>query len=249
MLGRNALAAAMTAAAAPIRGFAAKAAHGNNLVFLGAPGVGKGTFANKIAPLLGVPAISTGDIIRAEIKAGTPLGLKVKEFANAGKLVPDEIVSAMVRERLKKDDAKNGWILDGYPRTVQQAKDLDSSEKVSRVMNITLPEDVLITKLLGRRVCGDCGKNYNVAAIHQGELDMPPLLPKPADCDKCHGKPRLTIREDDNEKVVRERMNVYNAQTSPLIAYYGKQGKLQDFAVKKGIDDLPRLKGEMGIKA
>lgn len=138
---------------------------------------------------------------------------------------------------------------DGYPRTVQQAKDLDAAQKVSRVINITLPEDVLITKLLGRRVCGDCGKNYNVAAIHQGELDMPPLLPKPSDCDKCHGKPRLTIRDDDNEVVVRERMSVYKAQTSPLIDYYTKQAKLQDFAVKKGIDDLPRLKTEMGIKA
>ncbi len=115
-------------------------------------------------------------------------------------------------------------------------------------MNITLPEEVLITKLLGRRVCETCGKNYNVAAIHTGELDMPPLLPKPSDCDKCHGKPKLTIRADDNEQVVRERMKVYNNQTAPLIDYYCKQGKLQDFAVKKGIDDMPRLVKEMGIQ-
>ncbi len=131
---------------------------------------------------------------------------------------------------------------------MQQAKDLDAAQTVSSVVNITLPEDVLVTKLLGRRVCGDCGKNYNVAAIHTGELDMPPLLPKPSDCDKCVGKPRLTIREDDTEAVVRDRMVVYNTQTSPLIAYYGAQKKLQDFAVKKGIADLPRLISEMGIK-
>ncbi len=211
--------------------------------------MGKGTFANKIAPVLGIPTISTGDIIRGEIKAGSALGLKCKEFTNAGKLVPDEIVSAMVVKRLAEKDAANGWILDGYPRTVQQAKDLDASQRVDRVINITLPEEVLITKLLGRRVCGDCGKNYNVAAIHTGELDMPPLLPKPSDCVKCVGKPRLTIREDDNETVVRNRMVVYSEQTSPLINYYSKQGKLQDFAVKKGIDDLPRLKKEMGVKA
>lgn len=121
-------------------------------------------------------------------------------------------------------------------------------QKVSRVINITLPEDVLITKLLGRRVCGDCGKNYNIAAIHQGELDMPPLLPKPSDCDKCKGKPRLITRDDDTDAVVRERMQVYTSQTAPLIEFYSKQGKLQDFAVKKGIADMPRLVNEMGIK-
>ncbi len=126
---------------------------------------------------------------------------------------------------------------------------MDAAQSVNRVINITLPEDVLITKLLGRRVCGDCGKNYNVAAIHTGDLDMPPLLPKPSDCDKCKGKPRLTVREDDNETVVKERMRVYASQTAPLIEYYSKQKKSQDFAVKKGIDDLPRLKTEMGIKA
>jgi adenylate kinase len=137
---------------------------------------------------------------------------------------------------------------DGYPRTVQQAKDLDAAQSVSRVVNITLPEDVLITKLLGRRVCGDCGKNYNVAAIHEGDLDMPPLLPKPSDCGKCNGKPRLITRDDDTDAVVRERMRVYNSQTAPLINYYSGQKKLQDFAVKKGIQDMPRLVQEMGIK-
>jgi adenylate kinase len=130
---------------------------------------------------------------------------------------------------------------------VQQAKDLDAAQTVSRVLNITLPESVLMAKLLGRRVCGDCGKNYNVAAIHEGDLDMPPLLPKPADCGKCEGKPRLEIRADDTEAVVGARMKVYHAQTSPLIAYYEKQGKLQNFAVKKGVADLPRLQKELAV--
>ena len=227
---------------------AMRASHGNNLVFLGAPGVGKGTFASRVAPKLGVPTISTGDLIRAEIKQDSALGRSIKEYSSSGRLVPDEVVSGMVRARLALPDAQRGWILDGYPRTVQQARDLDAAQDVSRVVNITLPERVLVTKLLGRRVCGDCGKNYNVAAIHEGELDMPPLLPKPADCDKCKGQPRLTIREDDNAAVVEERMRVYNAQTSPLIAYYSQQGKLQDFAVKKGVADMPRLVVEMGIK-
>jgi len=226
---------------------AGRAAHGNNLVFLGAPGVGKGTFAARIAPRLGVPAISTGDLIRAETKAGSALGKQLQAFTAQGQLVPDEVVSRMVRERLQAPDAARGWILDGYPRTVQQARDLDAAQDVGRVVNITLPERVLTEKLLGRRVCGDCGRGYNVAAIHEGELDMPPLLPKPADCDRCKGAPRLTVREDDTAAVVAQRMEVYARQTQPLIEYYTKQGKLQDFAVKKGVADMPRLVAEMGI--
>ena len=138
---------------------------------------------------------------------------------------------------------------DGYPRTTQQAKDLDAAQSVAAVINITLPEDVLITKLLGRRVCGDCGRNYNVAAIHTGALDMPPLLPKPSDCAQCVGKPRLTIREDDTEAVVRDRMTVYATSTAPLISYYTAQGKLRDFPVQKGVADMPRLCADLGIKA
>ena len=118
---------------------------------------------------------------------------------------------------------------------------------MSRVLNLTLPESVLIKKLSGRRVCSDCGKNYNVAVILEGELDMPPLLPKPSDCTRCVGKPKLETRADDAEEVVMARMKVYHAQTSPLIEYYKKQGKLQDFAVKKGIADLPRLRKELNV--
>lgn len=197
-----------------------------------------------MAKKLSIPAISTGDIIRAEIKAGSSLGKEIKQYSDSGRLVPDSVVVAMVQKRLKEGDAKNGFILDGFPRTVEQAKALDSlgsEAAVSRVVNITLPEHVLMAKMLARRVCGDCGKGYNLANIKEGELDMPPLLPKPSDCSKCHGKPNLVIRDDDKEEIVKERFVIYHKQTAPLIDYYTKQGKLSDFAVKKGLDDTPRL--------
>jgi adenylate kinase len=211
------------------------------LSILSFAGVGKGTFAARVAKKLAIPAISTGDIIRAEIKAGSDLGKEIKKYSDSGKLVPDGVVVAMVQKRLKEADAQNGYILDGFPRTVEQAQALDKLQKVSRVLNITLPEHVLMAKMLARRVCADCGKGYNVANIKEGDLDMPPLLPKPSDCDKCHGKPNLVIRDDDKEDVVKERMIIYHKQTAPLIDYYGKQGKLSEFHVKKGLDDTPRL--------
>jgi adenylate kinase len=136
---------------------------------------------------------------------------------------------------------------DGYPRTVGQAEALDKSQKIARVLNITLKESVLL-ELLARRVCGDCGRGYNVADINQGEIVMPPLLPKPSDCDRCHGKPRLITREDDTAAVVKTRLEVYKKQTLPLIQYYRTQKKLQDFDVKKGLDDTPRLMAELEIK-
>jgi hypothetical protein len=168
---------------------------------------------------------------------------------------------------------------DGFPRTLQQAEDLEgirvraratlppprslramhslrpppllpatpAPQSVSRVVNITLPEHVLMAKMLARRVCADCGRGYNVAAIKEGDLDMPPLLPKPSDCDKCHGAPKLITRADDTEDVVKARMVVYHAETAPLVAFYRARGKLQDFAVRKGLDDMPRLVNELGL--
>ena len=117
---------------------------------------------------------------------------------------------------------------------------------MTRVVNITLPEHVLMAKMLARRVCGDCGRGYNVATIKEGDLDMPPLLPKPSDCEKCVGKPRLITRDDDKEEVVRHRMTLYHAETAPLVEYYRSRGLLQEFPVKKGLDDMPRLEKELG---
>ena len=120
-------------------------------------------------------------------------------------------------------------------------------QSVSRVLNITLPEHVLMKKMLARRVCADCGRGYNVADIQEGELVMPPLLPKPSDCERCVGKPRLVVREDDTAAVVAERMVVYKREAAPLIEHYTKTGKLQEFAVKRGMDDVPRLLKELGV--
>ncbi|KAA0159856.1 hypothetical protein FNF27_04069 [Cafeteria roenbergensis] len=224
------------------------AAGARKLIFFGAPGVGKGTFASRIGPELGIPAISTGDIIRAEVKAGSDVGKEVKAFSESGKLVPDELVDKMVKRRLAEPDAQNGYILDGYPRTVAQAKALVEYETVDAVMNITLPKHVLMEKLLGRRACADCGRGYNVAAIHEGELDMPPLLPKPEDCDQCKGEPKLETRKDDTEDVVTYRLDVYEQETAPVLGFFEELGRVVNFPVQKGIADMPRMREVLGMK-
>lgn len=250
---------------------AATARVGKKLVFFGAPGVGKGTYAGRIAPKLGIPTISTGDIVRAEIKAGSELGAKVQvslaaaggarvtlprcafarppqEFNDKGQLVPDEIVTAMVKKRLAEPDAAEGYILDGYPRTLQQARDLAEFQDVDCVVNLSLPDDILVAKLLGRRMCADCGKNYNVTEIKEPGYEMPPLLPKPADCDTCKGQPKLVSRQDDVEEVIRDRLAVYKKETLPLVGFYSEQGKVLDFEVKQGLADMPRLLDSMGVQ-
>lgn len=136
---------------------------------------------------------------------------------------------------------------DGYPRTVSQAKTLSSYQKLDLVINFELPDDVLLTKLLGRRVCDKCGRNYNVADINQGDIVMPPLNPKLSDCATCLGKPPLITRADDNEAVIRNRLAVYNSQTAPVLDFFASKGILKHFPVKKGVEDLPRLLKEMGL--
>ena len=173
---------------------------------------------------------------------------QTQAFNDKGQLVPDSIVTAMVKKRLAQDDAAEGFILDGYPRTLQQAKDLAEFQEIDCVVNLQLPEDILIAKLLGRRVCGDCGKNYNVTEITQEGYEMPPLLPKPSDCEQCEGKPNLVQRQDDVEEVIRDRLGVYEQQTLPLVEFYSAQGKVLDFAVKKGVADMPRLLEQMGVQ-
>eukprot|EP01138_Halocafeteria_seosinensis_P003540 gb/GECG01003619.1/.p1 GENE.gb/GECG01003619.1/~~gb/GECG01003619.1/.p1 ORF type:complete len:242 (+),score=50.23 gb/GECG01003619.1/:1-726(+) len=219
------------------------------LVFFGAPGVGKGTFAARIAPILAVPTISTGDIMRQEIKDKSEIGQKVQAYTDKGALVPDELVTEMIERRIQEQDAQNGYILDGFPRTVPQAKSLDEFAKIDQVVNIELDEAALKQKLLGRRVCADCGRSYNVASIQDGELDMPPLLPQESDCNVCKGKPNLIQREDDTETVVNDRLRVYKEQTEPILEHYRKKGILLDFRVKKGLGDMDRLLSDMGISA
>lgn len=183
------------------------------LIFLGAPGAGKGTQAAQISAALAVPAISTGDIIRTAIKEGAPLGLKFKSYIDKGLLVPDDLVCAMVKERLAKPDCVNGFILDGFPRTIEQAKFLDESGiGIDRVVDIEVSDDDIVRRMGGRRFCPKCQRTYHV------------LYNKPAEdgiCDEC--KVELCIRDDDKPETVLRRLEVYHEQTEPLIAYYEKK--------------------------
>uniref|UniRef100_M4B1J8 Adenylate kinase active site lid domain-containing protein n=1 Tax=Hyaloperonospora arabidopsidis (strain Emoy2) TaxID=559515 RepID=M4B1J8_HYAAE len=210
-------------------------------MFLGAPGAGKGTYASRIAPILQIPTISTGDLVRHEIKTGTALGEKIKEFNNSGKLVPDQIILDMMEKRLGLSDAQRGFILDGFPRNVSQAKAFQLVTTLDLVLNIELPQWILKDKISGRRVCTKCGTGYNVAFINHGEYYMPPLLPKvDGICDVC-GTPSLVQRSDDKPETVEHRLEVYKQETFPLVDFYRKEGTLKTFKVKKGLADLDKL--------
>lgn len=211
------------------------------LLFFGAPGAGKGTYASRLTKEWGIPHISTGDMIRAEIKSGSELGKKFREYSSSGALVPDDLVVEIARNRLAQSDCTNGWILDGFPRTIAQGRKLEEFAKPSLCVNIFLPDRLLVTKLSGRRVCADCGSNYNVADIREGEYDMPPLNPKEEDCEKCKGHPNLVQREDDTESVVRQRLQTYKDESEPLLEMYKAQEIMLNFAVKKGVKDFPEL--------
>jgi len=187
------------------------------LVFIGPPGVGKGTYAAAVSQRFGIPHISTGDMIREEIKRGSELGRKLKEYVDRGLLVPDEIVTEMVRERLSREDCKRGFILDGYPRTLKQAEELDRITAIDLVLNFVAPDEVIIDRISGRRICRVCGAIYHVKY-------MPPKVP--GVCDRCGGP--LYQREDDKPEVVARRLEVYRQQFAPIIEYYRRRGILVD---------------------
>ncbi len=195
-----------------------------NIILLGAPGAGKGTQAALICEEFNVPHISTGDILRRNIKEGTPLGKKAKEFIDAGALVPDEVVIGLVEDRLSQDDCKNGYVLDGFPRTIPQAEALDKVAKIDMAINIDVPFDMIVSRLGGRRVCV-CGETYHVSTLN-GETK----------CKRC-GK-ELFIRDDDRPETVQNRLKVYQEQTQPLIDYYGAQGKVVDIPATGSIQDI-----------
>jgi len=202
------------------------------LILLGPPGAGKGTQSVLLAKKYNLPHISTGDILREFVKAGHPLGLEAKKYMDKGALVPDEVVTGIVAERLKKPDTMNGFILDGFPRTIAQAEDLDKElVKIGRKIDIVLyfatSTNVAIERLTGRMVCKSCGANYHIK-------NMPPR--KEGVCDKCNGP--LIHRVDDNEETVRKRLKVYEQQTKPLIEYYRKQGTLKEVSGDTRADDL-----------
>ena len=191
-----------------------------DIVLLGAPGSGKGTQAERIAPAFDVPHVSTGDILRAAVKRGTPMGLAAKRFMDAGDLVPDDVVIGIIRDRLAEPDTGGGFMLDGFPRTLEQAAALDdmlagAGRALSLVLQIDVPEEELVQRLAGRRACRHCGRGYNVV------FDPPKVE---GVCDACGGD--LFQRDDDNEDTVRNRLAVYRSQTEPLIGYYRDKGVL-----------------------
>ncbi len=201
-----------------------------NIIFLGPPGSGKGTYASRIAPQMGIPHISTGDLLREAVAKKTAVGRKAEGYMKKGELVPDEIIMQIVKERLGEKDARPGFIFDGFPRTMEQADDLERIRKVELVINLRIPDKVIVEKILARRTCEKCGEIYNVADIHFGKVDMPPVLPKkPGICDKCGGK--LVSRSDETEKIIKDRLDVYREETRPLIDYYKKKRMLRNVDV------------------
>lgn len=203
-----------------------------NIILLGPPGAGKGTQAARISAEYGIPHISTGDIFRENIKQGTELGKKAQEYMNKGELVPDSLVIEIAEDRLQKDDCRNGFLLDGFPRTVTQAEALDNflasnGGKIDWVLDLEVEKDVLMKRLLGRRVCKDCGATFNVAG-------MPPK--KEGICDNCGGQ--LKQRADDTEETVNNRIDVYNNETKPLVAYYERIGNIRHLDGAAGLENV-----------
>lgn len=187
-----------------------------NIILFGAPGAGKGTQAEAISENKSIPTISTGNIIREALKSGSELSAKVKDYMAGGGLVPDEIVIEIIKERVAKDDCKNGFILDGFPRTIPQAEALDNMGiKIDKVIEINVSDAIIIDRMSGRRVCEVCGSSYHLTNKKPQQDGI---------CDKCQGT--LVQREDDQPDTVKNRLKVYHEQTKPLEQYYNRQGKL-----------------------
>jgi adenylate kinase len=204
------------------------------LILLGPPGAGKGTQAQMLMEKFSIPQISTGDILRSAVKNATPMGVKAKEYMDAGALVPDDVVVGIVRERLQQADCTNGFILDGFPRTVPQADALrdtlsELSLELDAVISLEVDTEALVARLTGRRTCSSCGKGYHV------DFDPPS---KEGICDACGGK--LVQRDDDREETIRKRLDVYREQTAPLVDYYLRGGLLAEVDGMAGIDEVGR---------
>ena len=201
------------------------------LIFLGAPGAGKGTQSDIVAEKYGIPTISTGVMIREAIKNNTEMGLQAKSYAENGKLVPDEVVIGIIGERLAKDDCQNGFILDGFPRTVPQAEALDNmGVEINCVVSIEVSDEKIVERMSGRRSCAKCGATYHI--IYNPSKDG-------EKCDKCGET--LSIRKDDAPEVVLDRLNVYHNQTEPLKDFYGKKGVLVLVEGQEKVEDTTRL--------
>ena len=200
------------------------------LILLGAPGAGKGTLASYLIEKMGIPSISTGNILREAIKNNTPLGQKAKGFMDAGQLVPDELVINLLEERIAQRDCKSGFILDGFPRTIPQAEALDKIAEIDCALSLEVPYEVIAKRMTGRRVCLRCGATYHIEA-------NPPRVE--GVCDICGDK--LVIRSDDQPDVVKRRQETYQEQTEPLKGYYEAQGKLKSIDGTQGIQETEKL--------
>lgn len=201
------------------------------IILLGAPGAGKGTQAEVICNRYNIPAISTGNIIREALKTGTEMGLKAKSYMESGALVPDDVVIGIIKERIVKDDCKDGFILDGFPRTIPQAEALDKMGIViDKVIDIEVPDEKIINRMSGRRVCEKCGASYHL------EYKKPKVE---GICDACSGT--LIQRKDDHPDTVKSRLDVYHSETEPLKDYYEKQGKLTVVEGQEEIEATTRL--------
>lgn len=213
------------------------------LVLLGAPGAGKGTQAKILIEKYGMPQISTGDLLRAAVAAGTALGKEAKSYMDKGELVPDSVVLGMVEERLKQDDCKKGYILDGFPRNTAQANALDKmlaslNMSLTAALSVDVPFDDLMKRLTGRRTCKACGQMYNVYFKAPAKEGV---------CDKCNGE--LFQRDDDKEATIKKRLEVYSAQTEPLIGYYKNKGILKSVSGTGSIDEIfKKVTEALGLK-
>lgn len=197
------------------------------LILLGAPGAGKGTQAEILSRKLDIPTISTGNILRAAMKNGTPVGKKAKEYVESGKLVPDDVIIGIVEERLSEPDCKNGYILDGMPRTIPQAEALEQRGiGIDWAVSIEISDETIIERMAGRRTCKNCGATYHI-------VNIPPKVP--GVCDICGGE--LTVRKDDAPETVKARLEVYHKETEPLKAFYAAKGIL------KSVDNQPSVEG------
>lgn len=201
------------------------------LILLGAPGAGKGTQAEIICQNKNIPTISTGNILREALKNGTEMGLKAKSYMESGQLVPDEILIGIIKDRIKEDDCKNGFILDGFPRTIPQAEALDAmGADIDAVLDIEVADEDIVTRMSGRRVCEKCGSSYHVLYKQPKEEGK---------CDNCGGT--LVQRKDDHPDTVKERLDVYHSQTEPLKEFYSKQGKLLVVHGQEKVEDTTRM--------
>lgn len=202
------------------------------IIMLGAPGAGKGTQAKQIADKYSIPHISTGDIFRANIKNGTELGKKAKQYMDQGALVPDELTCDLVMDRIQQDDCKNGFVLDGFPRTIPQAEALDAAlgkinEKMDYAIDVDVPDENIVNRMSGRRACLNCGATYHLISI-------PPKVE--GICDRCGSE--IVLREDDKPETVQKRLKVYHGQTQPLIDYYKNQGILKSVDGTQPMDEV-----------